>query len=248
MKRFFLMLALAGVPWGYCGAQEQKQGAAVEKHSITVSGHAELKVKPDIAHINVGVVANAPSAAQALAENSKLMNGLFDVLKGQGIEEKDIKTSNLSVQPQYSQPQQGVRGEFVPRIVGYSVTNTVSVTIRKIDKLGPMLDLLIQNGANQVYGVSFDVDDFETRLDAVRGAAVKDARRRAELYCSGDTVKPGRVLHIAEAGANIPSPEPVYGGVRMRMMAADAMAAPVAAGEQRLSVRVQVQFELVEAK
>lgn len=248
MKRFFLMLALAGVPWGYCGAQEQKQGAAVEKHSITVSGQAELKVKPDIAHINVGVVANAPSAAQALAENSKLMNGLFDVLKGQGIEEKDIKTSNLSVQPQYSQPQQGVRGEFVPRIVGYSVTNTVSVTIRKIDKLGPMLDLLIQNGANQVYGVSFDVDDFETRLDAVRGAAVKDARRRAELYCSGDTVKTGRVLHIAEAGANIPSPEPVYGGVRMRMMAADAMAAPVAAGEQRLSVRVQVQFELVEAK
>jgi len=248
MKRMLLWSALMACATGRLMAQENKQGAAVEKHTITVSGRAEVKVKPDIAHINVGVLANAPTAAQALAENSKLMNGLFTVLKAQGIEDKDLKTSNLSVQPQYSQPQPGIRGEFVPRIVGYNVTNMVSVTIRKIDKLGPMLDLLIQNGANQVYGVSFDVDESDARLDEVRGAAVKDARRRAELYCSGDFVKPGRVLHITESGSSFQPPEPVYGGVRMRMMAADAMAAPVAAGEQKLSVQVQVQFELVEGK
>lgn len=223
-------------------SQEHKGGPGMDKHTIVVTGSAEVKVKPDIANINVGVVSSAVTAAQALADNSALMNTLFAVIKAQGIEEKDLRTSNLSVQPQYSQPQPGARGEFVPRVVGYQVTNTVHVKVRQIERLGAMLDILIQNGANQVYGIAFDVDKSEELLDKVRGAAVADARRRASLYCSGDKVKPGAVMHIEEQGLEGHFPQPMYGG-GMRAMAA-ASPAPVAGGESTLSVKVKVVFQL----
>lgn len=225
-------------------AQVDKSVENKEKSTIVVSGRADIKVQPDIAHVNVGVIANATTAAQALEDNSTLMNNLLGVLKAQGIEGKDIRTSNLSVQPQYSQPQPGFRGEFVPKIVGYNVTNTVAVTVRKMDKLGAMLDLLIQNGANQLHGISFEVDQAEKHLDAARSAAVTDARNRANLYCEKEAVKPGRILHIQESSATMPVPQPFMGGM-MRAMAADRMTPPIAGGETELNVRVQVVFELV---
>lgn len=224
-------------------SEEMKGAAAVEKSTIVVAGSAEVKIKPDIARINVGVSTSSPTAGQALAENNAAMNALFAVIKAQGVEEKDIRTSNLSIQPQYSQPQGGVRGEFIPRVVGYQVTNSVQLTVRQLNNLGAMLDVLVQNGANQVHGISFDVDKADERLDQVRGEAVKAARRRAELYCSGDKVKPGRVLHIEEQGLESHFPRPVaYDG--MRMMAAPAMAAPIAGGESTLNVKVRVVFQL----
>ena len=222
-------------------SQEHKGGSCIDKHTIIVTGSAEVKVKPDMANINVGVVTSSATAAQALADNSASMNALFAVIKTQGVDEKDLRTSNLSVQPQYSQPQPGTRGEFVPRVVGYQVTNTVHVRVRQIDRLGAMLDILIQKGANQVYGISFDVDKAEEFLDKVRGAAVADARRRASLYCSGDKVKPGAVIHIEESQeGNFPQPMFDRG---MRAMAA-ASPAPVAGGETTLSVKVKVVFQL----
>ena len=222
-------------------SQEHKGGSGMDKHTIIVTGSAEVKVKPDMANINVGVVTSSATAAQALADNSASMNALFAVIKTQGVDEKDLRTSNLSVQPQYSQPQPGTRGEFVPRVVGSQVTNTVQVRVRQIDRLGAMLDILIQNGANQVYGISFDVDKAEEFLDKVRGAAVADARRRASLYCSGDKVKPGAVIHIEESQeGNFPQPMFDRG---MRAMAA-ASPAPVAGGESTLSVKVKVVFHL----
>ena len=188
-------------------SQEHKGGSGMDKHTIIVTGSAEVKVKPDMANINVGVVTSAATAAQALADNSASMNALFTVIKAQGVEEKDLRTSNLSVQPQYSQPQPGARGEFVPRVVGYQVTNTVHVRVRQIDRLGAMLD----------------------------------ARRRASLYCSGDKVKPGAVIHIEESQeGNFPQPMFDRG---MRAMAA-ASPAPVAGGESTLSVKVKVVFQL----
>ena len=248
MKRLGLKQMLAIVGLGLAApslglAQDQKAAAHMDKSTIVVAGSADVKIKPDIAHINVGVSTTAATAAQALAENSAAMNALFAVIKAQGVEDKDIRTSNLSVQPQYSQPQPGTRGEFTPRVVGYQVTNTVHLTVRQLDRLGAMLDVLVQNGANQVYGISFDVDKSNEHLDKLRGQAVADARRKAELYCSGDKVRPGRVLHIEEQGSEGHFPQPVaYAGARM--MAAPAMAAPIAGGESTLNVKVRVVFQL----
>lgn len=238
-----LSLGLAGM--GILQAQEHNHGVVMEKSTIVVTGEAEIKAKPDIARINVGVLATAPTAVQAMSENSQKMNALFDVLKANGVAEKDIRTSNLSVSPQYSQPQPGMPrgGEFIPRIVGYNVTNTVSVTVRKIETLGSMLDLLLQNGANQVNGISFDIDKQEELLDTARHNAVSNARKKAQLYCEGEKIRPGRILHIQEAGTSLPRPQPYASGFAMRAMAADS--APIAGGETELSVRVQVVFELV---
>jgi uncharacterized protein YggE len=228
---------------GTARSQDAKGSSGMDKNMIVVTGSAEVRAVPDLARINVGVVTSAATAAAALAENNQSMNAQFAVIKAQGVADKDIRTSNLSVQPQYSQPQPGQRGEFVPRVVGYQVTNTVYVTLRQIDKLGPILDVLIANGANQVYGISFDIDKADELLDKVRGQAVADARRLAELYCSGDKVKPGRILQIEESGGDF-GPRPMMekmGGMRAMAMAAPA---PVAAGESSLEVRVRVAFSL----
>lgn len=227
---------------GSVRSQDAKGGAGVDKNLIVVTGSAEVRAVPDLARINVGVVTSAPTAAAALAENNSAMNTLFTVIKAQGVADKDIRTSNLSIQPQYSQPQPGQRGEFIPRVVGYQVTNTVYVTVRQIDKLGAMLDVLIANGANQVYGISFDVDKADELLDQVRGKAVADARRLADLYCSGDKVKPGRILQIEEATSEF-VPRPMMEKFSGRAMAM-AAPAPVAAGESSLEVRVRVAFAL----
>lgn len=243
LVRIILTMGFCMAASGQARSGDTKGGTGVDKHVIVVTGSAEVRAVPDLARINVGVVTSAATAAAALAENNTSMNALFGVIKAQGVADKDIRTSNLSVQPQYSQPQPGQRGEFVPRVVGYQVSNTVYVTLRQIDKLGPMLDILIANGANQVYGISFDIDKADELLDKVRGKAVADARRLAELYCSGDQVKPGRILQIEESGGDF-GPRPMMdkmGGMRAMAMAAPA---PVAAGESSLEVRVRVAFAL----
>ena len=244
LLRMSATLGLCLVAFGSARSQETKNHSHMEPDTIVVSGSAKVRAVPDLARINVGVVTSAATAAAALAENNASMNALFGVIKAQGVAEKDIRTSNLSVQPQYSQPQPGQRGEFVPRVVGYQVTNTVYVTLREIAKLGPMLDVLIANGANQVYGISFDIDKSDELLDKVRGEAVANARKLAGLYCSGDKVKPGRILQIQESADDF-GPRPMMdrmGGMRAMAMAAPA---PVAAGESTLEVRVKVAFELV---
>jgi uncharacterized protein YggE len=206
--------------------------------TLTVSGQGEVKAVPDRAQLSTGVVSRARTAAQALADNARAMTAVIDTLKRAGIAEKNIQTSNFSLSPQYSEPKPGTPA----RIAGYEATNTVSVTVDGIDKVGPAIDALVAAGSNQIDGPSFTFSDDETLLGRAREAAVKDAVRRAETIARAAGVTLGPILAISESGSAVP-----FADKRMfRALAGNAAApqTPIAAGEDSVSASVSITWEI----
>lgn len=203
---------------------------------ITLSGHGEVRTVPDLAYVTSGVVTQGATAAEALAANTKAMTDLFAALKDSGVDNKDVQTSNFSVQPRYD-----YQNGQAPKLVGYDVSNNVTVTLRKIDGLGPLLDKLVQSGSNQISGVSFDVAKPQEAMDEARKLATEDATRKAKVYAQAMGIELGNVMQISE-GVVAPPPMPM---VRGKVMMADAAApVPVAAGEQVIAVDVNVVWEI----
>ena len=203
---------------------------------ISLSGHGEVRSAPDMAFVTTGVLSQGNTAAEALAANTQAMNALFAALKQAGIDEKDVQTSSFMVQPRYD-----YTNNQAPKLVGYDVSNNVTVTMRKIADLGPLLDKLVQSGSNQISGISFDVSKPDAALDEARKLATADATRRAKVYAEALGVTLGPVLSVSE-GTNYQPPVPMLRG--KAMMADAAAPVPVAAGEQSLSVDVNITWEI----
>jgi uncharacterized protein YggE len=204
---------------------------------ISLSGHGEVRTAPDMAFVITGVLSQGATAAEALAANTKAMNALFAALTESGIAEKDVQTSNFMVQPRYN-----FQDGKAPELVGYDVSNSVTVIVRKIGELGPLLDKVVQAGSNQINGIGFEVSKPDAALDEARKLATVDATRKAKIYAEAMGVALGPVMSISE-GVNYQPPMPMARG---KVMMADAAAAPVpvAAGEQSLSVDVNITWEI----
>ncbi len=205
--------------------------------TISISGHGEVKTVPDMAIVTLGTLSQADTAKAALDENSKNMENLFAMLKAAGIAEKDMQTSNFSVGPRYDY---GNNNGQAPKLVGYDVSNNVTVIVHKIADLGSVLDKAVSAGSNQINGIAFSVADQQASQDKARELAVKDALRKAQLMAGAANVHLGDVMQISESGSYAPQPVP------MRAMAMDAAAksVPVAAGEVGIGADVSVVWEL----
>jgi len=215
--------ALAGLIAAAPAADAAENGALVR--TISVSGEGEIHAKPDSARLSAGVVSQAGAAAAALAANTAAMNRVFAALKASGIPDNKIQTSNFSVQPQYP----ALRPDATePRtIIGYQVSNQVTVIVDDLSKLGPALDALVKSGANQLGGIAFSIADPKPFAERARGAAVADAMAKAKTLATAAGVNLGPLLSIQEGTAI--RPVPVYGG-GARALAA-AAPPPVSAGE-----------------
>ena len=202
---------------------------------LSVSSRAEARKAPDIATFSAGVVTQAADGNAALRQNAEQMNRVLAAIKAAGVADKDVQTSGISLNPQYRYEE-----NQPPRITGYQASNTVNVKLREVAKMGKVLDALVASGANQVNGPSFGIDDPEPLYDRARLDALKAARARAETYAGALGVRVRRIVSISEGGAAMPSPMP-----RMAMMKAEAYdSTPVAAGENSVSVNLDVVFEL----
>lgn len=217
-------------------AAEENSG----RPTITMSGQGEVSAAPDTAHISTGVVTEAKTAREALTANNTAMEKVIAELKKAGIEARDLQTSNFSVQPQYYHPPRDRNGAGEPpRIVGYQVSNALQVKVRDLARLGAILDVTVSQGANQLNGIAFSIDDPEAQLAKARKAAMEDAIARARTYAEAAGVALGRVLSISENSG----PRPVPMVARMRVEDA-APAVPIEAGEQSIQAQVQVTWEL----
>lgn len=216
--------------------------ADVPLRTISVSGHGETMGTPDRAHLSAGVITEGRTAAEALAANSRAMNQVFDALKRMGTPENKIQTSNFNVEPQYP-PYNGNGPQPERHIIGYQVTNTVNVTVDGIDKVGPILDVLVKSGANQSYGISFDIAEPKPLQEKARRDAVAEAMAKAHQLADASGVHLGPVLSINEG--SYARPIPMFRR-EAGVMAMDAIAAPppVAAGEQAVSVDVSIVYEI----
>jgi uncharacterized protein YggE len=223
--------------------------------TISVTGTGRIAAKPDLAEILVGVVSRAETAQAALAQNNQAMARLYQLLKERGVAEKDIQTSRVQLTPQFSQPvglTVPARGrpvaEFIPRIVGYYVENPVRITSRAIEKLGPLLDALVEAGANQIQGIFFRVEHPEPLLDEARRHAMAHARHKAELLAAEAEVRVGGPLRIEERESFLPPASKASVAGAAMMMAAAAPSMQVSPGEHELSITVSVEYLLISSR
>ena len=200
--------------------------------AISVSGEATVSAAPDLAQIDAGVATDAKTAKEASDSNNAAMGKVLLALKGAGIDEKDYQTSRLSLQPQYGQN----RSTGASPVVGFRASNRVTVKIRDVTKVASVIDTLVGAGANDVGNISFEVTEASKLLDDARERALADARRKAEIYAKAAGVTLGAPLSIAEGGG----PVPLF---RAKVAAAPmATSVPIAAGEETLSVTVNVSW------
>jgi uncharacterized protein YggE len=201
--------------------------------AISVTGEASVSVPPDLALVDGGVTSEAKTAREASEANNTAMGKVLLALKAAGIEERDLQTARLSLQPQAAPNRAGPSA-----IVGYRASNRVTIRVRDVGKVASVIDTLVGAGANEMGGIDFMVSHASKLLDEAREKAVEDARRKAEIFAKAAGVTLGAPLSISEEG----SPGPM----RSRKMAGGmaASAAPVAQGEETLSVTVSVSWAI----
>ena len=224
-------IALVGAVLAPASAGGQGEAGAT---AIVVVGVGSVSAPPDSAQLRAGVVTQATSASEALEANSAAMQRVLQTLTAAGVPAKQVQTESLNIQPRYRSGSQG-RGE--KQIAGYEVSNRVRVVIRDLERLGSILDDLVGQGANQLYGILFSVRDPTRLLDEARQNAMADARRKAELYAQAAGARLGRALRIEEGVAARPGP-------MLRSLAGAEAAVPVAPGELEFSARVTVTYAM----
>jgi uncharacterized protein len=206
---------------------------------VEVSGEGSVGAAPDFARVTLGVTSAGKNAGEAMAANAEAANALVSLIKAEGVAPADIRTSELSISPMFSNPSPGQQTE--PTITGYSLSNNVSVILRDIPRLGALLDKAVSAGANSIYGIGFGHNDPSALLDKARPLAVADARRKAEIYASAGGARIGRLMVLTEeAGGQMPV-------ALSRAYAKGASApTPIEAGEDKLTVTITARFELTQ--
>ena len=220
------------------GAPTYITSNSAQQPSISVSATGMSNVAPDRAIVTAGVVQQGKTARDAMIGNASLMTAVFDELEAADIPKKNITTSQLSLQPQYD-----YRDRRKPTITGYEARNNVTVKSDDIEQVGPMLDALVRAGVNNINHVQFTVKDPKSARDAAREAAIEEAKAKAQSMASAAGVKLGTLLSINEAGGNA-GPQPIR--FQAARAEANSVATPISAGEQTLSVTVNLTYALEE--
>jgi uncharacterized protein YggE len=232
------MLAATAAPTVAAAQDAQVAVPPVQGTLLTVSAEGKVEGRPDMATINLGVTTEAQTAAAALAENARRMTALTAALRRAGVAERDIQTSNVSVNP-----QQQYRENEPPLTTGYQANNTVTAKVRNIDNTGRVIDASVGAGGNTVNGVYFSYQDPDAQMDLARRAAIENARHRAELYASALGQRVVRVVAVSESGGSQP-PWPMPMMARMEAQDAAPPPTPVSPGQIETSINVNVTFEL----
>ena len=215
--------------------------------TLSLSAEGTVRAVPDTAIVTAGVLSEADTAGEALTRNNEAMRGLMDELTAAGIAERDVGTSNFSIDPVMVYPQPRSDGtQDPPRITGYRVSNQVTVKIRDVSKAGDILDRVVRIGANQIQGIAFVVDDDKALMDDARADAMKAAARKAAVYAEAGGFTLGRIVSVSETSGQMPMPVPY---ARMAMAEAKAPdSVPFAPGEREMSVTVTVSWEIHQAR
>lgn len=225
--------AAAHPPLPGCGT-----GAGGPAPTINVQGEGRASVAPDLATVSLGVTTQAPTAAQAMADNAGRQTAILEALRAQGIAPADLQTQGLSLSPMQDFSREGQP----PVITGYQAMNIVTARVRDLARLGPMLDAMVAAGATDVQGIGFSREDAAATEDRARSQAVAEARRRAEVIAQAAGMQLGPLVSLTDTSMSA-GPRPLA----MMARAADAAEAstPVEAGELTLSAQVTGVWSLV---
>jgi hypothetical protein len=218
--------AFAGVfrPSGASG-----QAAETASGGITVVGTGSETLTPDRAAFSFGTVSQASTASGALTASSQAVTRVIDALRKAGVSKADIQTSEVSLSPRMNE-----NGEA---IVGYTASNTVTATVRKLAEAGDVIDAAVAAGASQMYGPNLLAADQDAAYRNALKAAVAEARVKAETLASSSGMTLGRITAITESGATPPMPLAADEAAR-------GLAVPIEPGTQKIEATVSVTFAL----
>ncbi len=203
--------------------------------SMSVNGTGRVTVVPDIATINIGVRTEAEEVTEALNGNTEKANAIASALKEKGVAEEDIQTSNFNIYP--SDRYDPMTGEITGRY--FVVENTVVVIVRDLPSLGEVLSTVVGAGANNIYGISFDVDDRETAVAEARKLAIQDAKAKAETIAADAGVELGDLLNINVSSGSVPI---TYYDAKGGAYAESSV--PIAAGTLSIIMECNLTYEL----
>lgn len=232
------LAASAAAPAALAQAAPPAADTMFRATTLNLAAYGETKIAPDMAHITLGVMTEGKTAAEAMQANSVRMNAVVASLKRAGIADKDIQTSNLNLSPQYRYQE-----NQPPVLVGYQASNTVTVTVHDLKRLGQAVDATVSAGANQVHGVSFGLEDRTAAENAAREDAVRALAAKAELYARATGHRITRLVSLSEGGGSypVPPPMPMMEAASFRGKAADTSISP---GELTVRVDVSGLYEL----
>jgi uncharacterized protein YggE len=237
-KKYYFLIAglLSIVLLGACGKVAYPP-TYPNIRTLSVNGQGQVTLVPDIAYINIGVRTEAKDVSTALSGNTELAAAISAELKSLGVAEKDIQTTAFNVYPMQQYDKDG-------QISGttYVVENTVNITVRDLAKLGKLLDATVKAGANNIYGISFDVEDKSAAIEQARELAIQDAREKAEAIAAASGVKLGDLQNVSVYNSSGVTP---YYDAKMGIGGAESQAAvPVAAGTLIITADASMSYEI----
>lgn len=207
---------------------------------FTVSAEETVYAPADIASLEVGVRSGIKSTPQEAAnESNNKTNDIIEELANLGVEEKDIKTSNYRLSPEYNWTES--RGQ---QLVGYEVTQSLTIKIRDLEKISSVISQTTEKGANQVGNISFTIDDDESLKSEARAAAITKAQNKAKEIAAQSGLKLGRLLNVEE-GYSSQIITPSYNKMMDSVAGLESVSAPnIQTGENEVSVSVILTYKV----
>lgn len=219
---------------------QQTQLSNTSVRTLSVTGVGKIILVPDLAYINIGVRNEADDVTTALSTNNDLAKQITDALKAKGVDEKDIQTTNFNVYPSQKYDNMGNITS-----TSFAVENTINIKINKLADLGALLDEAIRAGANNVYGIQFDIKDRQTYLDQARDLAIKDAQARAQAVAEVAGVELIQIQSINVSNFKTFEPYSPYGmGGGGYAKAMEDSAVPVSAGQLQVTFEASLVYEI----
>ncbi|QQG42670.1 MAG: SIMPL domain-containing protein [Candidatus Giovannonibacteria bacterium] len=204
--------------------------------TISVSGEGKVFVKPDVAVVNIGVVKQGADLVSTQRSATDVINKVLEMLKREGVEDKDVKTTSYSISPRYDYKD----GTQIFR--GYEIHQNLEVKIRDLGKVGSTLSRSAEFGANQVGSIQFTVDDPKAAKEEARAAAIKDAREKAAKLAKSLNINLKKLVSYSESGGGFPPPVPIYGKAVEFGLGGDFPALP--SGENEINIFVTLTYEI----
>jgi len=210
---------------------------------ISVTGTGEIYAKPDLAQTSFSVVIEKKTVAEALSENTEKMNAVIQAVKDQGVEEKDLKTTNFYITPRYEWTDETYLYPDGKRtLVGYEITQTLEVKIRELVKTASVLEAGVAAGANQVGDLQFTIEEEEELIKQAREEAISEAKEKAKILASQLDVKLAGVSSFSESSGGR---EYYYGlGKAESSSTEPSYDMQIETGENKISVTVYISYKI----
>lgn len=219
-------------------AADSSIATTVTTRTINVTGDGEVTATPDIAYLFLGVVTDKPTTTEAQSANSIAINNVIAAIKKEGIKVEDIKTTNYSINPKYDYD----KTTGASTLVGYTVSNTLNVTVKDISKAGQIIDAAVENGANISNGISFGISDYEKYYNMALLDALSNAQGKAKVFSTFLGIKLTTPVNITENSSGTPNNYPFL--MNTNLKSADSSASTsIQVGTYKVKATVSLVYE-----